>query len=736
MRTLNVALTVTLSAALGAARLAAAGEKPAAAQAAEGARLAVKRLCSFEPEEMAHLLPGVKQEETDNLYKAYRPAHPIKGIAMELARVRLAPAYATDGTYCMVNRAYNIAPGTWEEIGVVNQYARCFGMNWVRGVLKSPDWRGYDYLWLDVTSPNGDAMPWLFIEEARTFGPYARFKVPKGQTVTLALPLAAAVEWSKKHGEGELNLGDMYSIYYFDEAGQRNITYLDNLRLATKAAPRPANLVEPFDYLGADMGRLEESAKVPPAPKRNFPRESGPVEPLGPITLPHVEYRGWSGHLGAFGEGGDYGTANICGVAAYDNRRIAVQAGYLFATFDGGKTWGSLDGKPNEASRYPGGGHAGMGGCYYSGDFYALIRTARLKEACNGGTGITRYDMIPIFFQGESWQVGPRVIFDHHYRHCPYYYPIVFQCKSGRVWAFSDGGLSRPTGDQSLNFLWGYFAKYSDDGGITWRSPGPYPQQVVPVVGEMAVPYKDQVAVFGTGAPHKDTDYSWQFYDAKAEKFQTGLTIPGGNKFAVVAAAGTGDALLAALAPVRATRTSLTVACLVGDTWRLDQLDDGSAGQIGPVSMTASGEKAFCFWFRKEMKDGKESFALLYALWGPKTGWGKPLEITREADAVHRIVVPVVSPPDYAPVFWDKLTPRHNDAKTNYPWVRFARVPSDRPWKPAATNPGDSRNEGAVDGQTDRLNARLVSGSAGGVRPLESSCGPGLARSIVNRDGR
>ena len=163
-------------------------------------------------------------------------------------------AHATQGQHSIVNRAYNCPPGTREDrAGVLSANNRLFGFNWVRGFLRAPDWTGYDYLWLDVTAPDGEAWPWLFIEDAKTFGPYARFVVPKGQTVTLSLPLAAVARWSREHGKGDMNFGDIRSLYYFDEAGMKSVTYVDNLRLATKNAPRLGKILEPAEYLGADM---------------------------------------------------------------------------------------------------------------------------------------------------------------------------------------------------------------------------------------------------------------------------------------------------------------------------------------------------------------------------------------------------------------------------------------------------------------------------------------------------
>jgi hypothetical protein len=38
------------------------------------------------------------------------------------------------------------------------------------------------------------------------------------------------------------------------------------------------------------MGMSEEVSTVRPVGKRDFPRESGPVEQLGPITLPRVDW--------------------------------------------------------------------------------------------------------------------------------------------------------------------------------------------------------------------------------------------------------------------------------------------------------------------------------------------------------------------------------------------------------------------------------------------------------------
>jgi hypothetical protein len=653
----------------------------------------VKLLCSFEPEEMVRLLgKGARITASDDLLKARPPATPMAGVVVGKGDgwdMKLARDHATDGEYSVVklSSGYGAYRPDDDRMTLMNPYVRLFGMDWVRSVIRFPDWRGYDYLWMDVTAPAAESIPYLFIEDSHTFGPYARFKVPQGRTVTLSLPLAAVVAWSKEHGEGDLDLADVRSIYCMDEACNGKPVFVDNLRLATKAAPKPANLVEPVEYIGADRGMLAEARKLPPLPRRDFPRRSGPVEPLGPVTLPQFDWGRSSPARGAFGEGGDYGTANVRAVAAYDNLRIAVVLGsdLVFATFDGGKTWGGFDGKGGKPSkmRSPSHGHGGEGAGFYNGDLYVLDR-----HMCNGGGGINRLDILPVLFQGDRWEDGPKVILDHHCRGCPGVYPILFQCPSGRVWAFWDAPRLRAN-DASPGV--GCFARYSDDGGINWRSPGPHPNQLVAVVGERAAPYKDQVAVFGCGTAFDNAVFRWQSFDEKTQEFQDGPAIPDIGKFAVESVAGNSAGnLAAALLPRGGKRSGLTVATFVDGNWKSDRLDDGAAGPIGPVALTAGADKAGwigCFWVRVEAGSGKTDHPLLYSIWTAKAAWSRPLEIARETDAVHRIVVPVVSPPDYAPVFWDKLS--KGDWKQDYPWVRFARVPSDKPWKPEAAQSAD-----------------------------------------------
>jgi hypothetical protein len=462
-----------------------------------------------------------------------------------------------------------------------------------------------------------------------------------------------------------MDLRDIRSLYYMDETCGSNETVVDNLRLATKDAPRPPNLVEPFDLLGADQGWKEQVKRVPPLPKRDIPRETGPVKALGPVTLPEVDWGQKCPRNGAFGECGDAGTANVRAVAAYDNRRIAVVLGddWILASFDGGTTWGGLDGQSAKATPCPRThGHAGMGAGLYSGDLYVMAR-----HMCGGGGGISRLDVTPIVFRGDRWEIGPTVLLDHHSRHCPNDFPIFFQQASGRVWGFWDAGCI----DSSARHA--HFARYSDDGGIAWRSPGAYPLQLAYVPGSLAAPFVDGVAAFGNDA--------WQRFDGT--NFVAGVAFPRGRLDCVSAAGTTGGILAAAFVPFK-KRTALTVYRLAGARWETDPLDDGQAGEIGSVSLTACGERIACFWSRTEKRDGRSDYAILGRIWNAAAGWSPAFEIARETDPIHRIVTPVVSPPDYAPVFWDRLVKTQTKWRDAYPWVRFARVPVDGTWKSAA----------------------------------------------------
>ncbi len=610
----------------------------------------IKPLCSFEPDEMAHLgtLKGVQaMPGEESPIAAPNDKGPKSG--------ELLKKFATVGDYSMVCHANKGKSSTDDRHGCLSQYARLFGMNWVKDVLGSTDWSGYDYLWLDVTSPDSDAIPWLFIEDGKTFGPYVRFKISKGKTVTISMPLADVVKWAKDHGEGDMNLADIRSLYYFDETCEGNLSYVDNLRLATKAAPKPANMIEPFNMMGADQAWDDQVKKVAPAPKREIVREAGPIEQLGPITLPPVAFNTHSPRNGAFGEGGDAGTPNVRAVAAFDNRRIAVVLGqqWMLASFDGGKKWGSIDGKTDQATPCPvSHGHAGMGAGFYSGDIYFLAR-----NMCNGGGGILRINETPIFLKGDAWSSGPTVLFDYHNRHCPEGHPIVFQCKSGRVWGFWDCGSVE--GGKAA-----HLAKYSDDGGINWRYPGPFPEQIVRVPGSVAAEFRDAVAVFG--------ENHGQYFDSKTDQFVKLPDLP--EVCSVDSAAGTPEGNLA-VAFKYDKRPGITLAHLEDKHWKLEVIDDGSTGESAPVALTASGSKIMAFWFRHE----KDGYSLLYAVTGPDGHWTKPIEITRETEPVHRLVLPVVSPPDYAPVFWDHLVKGKPDAASM--WVRFARVPSGKAWE-------------------------------------------------------
>src|SRR5687767_4474272 len=103
----------------------------------------IKKLCSFEPDEMIRMnAKGGTQTPSESLSKQFK--QPVPGIVVSLTgfnSCRLAKSHCTDGEHAIVNIPVYFKRGArMERFGVLNQYSRLFGMNWVRDFLKQPDW--------------------------------------------------------------------------------------------------------------------------------------------------------------------------------------------------------------------------------------------------------------------------------------------------------------------------------------------------------------------------------------------------------------------------------------------------------------------------------------------------------------------------------------------------------------------------------------------------------------------
>jgi len=109
-----------------------------------------------------------KAQPSENLLHSKPPVTPISGVAVFQGRgdawwsadhYKFVKAHATEGQYCVANQTCGGKPG-WRldgGLGMFGMPRRLFGMGWVASFLKSPDWSGYDYLWLDVATLAGTA---------------------------------------------------------------------------------------------------------------------------------------------------------------------------------------------------------------------------------------------------------------------------------------------------------------------------------------------------------------------------------------------------------------------------------------------------------------------------------------------------------------------------------------------------------------------------------------------------
>ncbi|MFC1479527.1 hypothetical protein ACFL6F_02920 [Planctomycetota bacterium] len=503
-----------------------------------------------------------------------------------------------------------------------------------------------------------------------------------------------------------LKLEKIHSLYAWVEyvaSGKRPkgfkgaTVYADNLRLAKSNAPKPAGLIEAFQILPADYGWSELAKKITPVPERKFPRTTGPVKQLGPVILPSLGY-GRRAYMfgGPFGTGGDYGTKVYRNIAAYDNKRILliVDPGRIFATYDGGETWKGIDGSTGPTLVKTWSNHAGVGGDGLSGDAYIIIRSTRnmktskqdgtislagfSKASCHGGGNLNIMSLRLLRFRGDKWALGSEVMLDHHVRHCPGNPgAVVLRLESGRVWSFwhSDTNIQ---GGIHIN------GKYSDDQGINWKFPSRYPSiqgtKKMYVNYFYAFPYKDRVAVIWNQRDN-NLPVMWSYFDGK--EFSSPQSVAGKASVQSAAALQNGT-VYAAMKPIRGKNLKLYIRIFDGKEWKTGTvLDDASSGSIRSVSMTRSKDKLFCFWIRLEKKDEKNIWAVLYSYRNTDGVWSKPITISRQTEGIHRIVTPDISPNDYIPVFWDSSVSTKNRKPEWYKdlWVRFARVPSDKPWE-------------------------------------------------------
>jgi hypothetical protein len=239
----------------------------------------------------------------------------------------------------------------------------------------------------------------------------------------------------------------------------------------------------------------------------------------------------------------------------------------------------------------------------------------------------------------------------------------------------------------------GSVAKCSDDDGYTWRPckdaslavPRPFhrpglaelrrppgrrtrpPRAVLlwpgtPVCGSVLVPFGRGLAVLGRRA-------KWQRLDGQA--WSPPRKMPWGVPYDAAATAVGERVFLVRGARYRDAAQqpaagSLQVAELAEGKWKTTTLE---ARNVGDAILSASGEAVFCFYVRYV---GPERRNHVCARRWHEGVWSPARTVAVEDMQINRLAAPVVSAPDYAPVWWDEWRKGRGRPLE----LRFALVPN------------------------------------------------------------
>ncbi|MFH1024950.1 MAG: sialidase family protein [Planctomycetota bacterium] len=561
------------------------------------------------------------------------------------------------------------------------------------------DWSGYDRLRIDVYSQGAPVVLGMRVQDAS--GPKSRkgyhaglrtdlavFNVPREKQVTLDFPMADMA----RVAEMDLSKAMGFLIQVNDYKGNAEM-FLDNIRLVTKGAAEK-DVRHPLMKMEGEIQPFKR--KVVYNPTRRFEekmeRKTGPVEKVGPVDIAFAPWaHGDAGHFG--GNGCVYSQNRIRGCAAYDNDRLCFLFGgsdekryqgmFAAASFDGGKTWGGLKPGEKEAVLLKTWHGRATGSSDSTGDIY-LVGTENCMSYHEGYDTFFRR----LAFTGEGWEDDRVSMIDQNMRKCPGT-SHAWRLASGRIWATWCHSDAAPECTM---------AKYSDDDGYTWAPskdasvtelPRPFyeanledlkkpvaerpkpPEAVLlwpstPVPGAILLPYGDGEGVAVLGFKE------WQVHDGKAWGPRRNVGLPGNGSTATVV--GKDRIFMATGGGYNEKRGPLVVADgKAGGDWVRQTLE---TGDVGDVILSASGEAVFCFYVKVVTKDGAEvANEVRYRRW--KDGaWGESEMVAREDFRINHLAAPIISPPNYAAVWWDERMLGGAAGRAKPLALRFMRIPN------------------------------------------------------------
>jgi hypothetical protein len=650
------------------------------ALAVADAPTAVRTLTGFEPEQVA----GWGLTQADGAYQIGRQAVLRKGPASE-------GQWALARTVTQRNVDWGGLKGGTSEDWVRYYHGQILNAtgHFPRGRLKTwlpADWSGFALLRMDVRSSEAAMRVRVMLEDEIATPPTMRlFQVPAGQWVTLEVDLAAAsavrdmplTDAQAKRlgtpvaGIRTLNPARMANLLIvLEQCDAATEVLLDNLRLVRDAKAEKARF--PLRTDGRPFPMPTALPEVTPAPPKAVPLPAAaPAGEQTPMLIDLSRRRPPS-----------YAWLNEQvrhAITAVDERRVvlAIGAFWPWKTLDGGGRWTPM--KDLQHSRNaPGAGTAAAGADLLS------VYTAR----CAGGGQPAVIYFRKLRWDGTDWAAGEPHLVDVNTRHCPEFRVEVLRLASGRIWAawFQDTRFRRIV----------LIARYSDDGGRTWRAPDsnalavfehpthwrrPLPVGVTvwwerpardvpparangrigdchPHTNLALVPYGDRVAVVWGGRHRRREALLWSRFDGR-QWSPPQVVLPRYGPPSSATTLGERTVFVAFLGKVYR---------LDGERWIEDSPAEGGADKL-----VAAGGSVLCFGRTVVAADDRQVTTIWVSRRAKDRPWSAPQTLATERTAAGRkgqihLIAPQFAAGRIVPIAW---APHHG-------WIKVLRVPVRR----------------------------------------------------------
>jgi hypothetical protein len=356
-----------------------------------------------------------------------------------------------------------------------------------------------------------------------------------------------------------------------------------------------------------------------------------------------------------------------------DHLLLGFLAGYVHVlqSRDGGAGWVGLDDQPRPTRCYHN-ANAPSHAAEAAGNDLLYLYT----DHCAGGGSPSNLFFRKVAFTGRGWKLEPPRLVDVDCRHCPEWRVEVLRLANGRIWAawmhldrFGKTGVR---------------ARFSDDGGLTWRDPdsnamliidrddsqGPqrfgvtlWTDDTPPIerangrVGAMfahggltLIPYRGTLACVWNDTWHPLAKWS-VFRDGRWSepvRIELGKGKPG-------SAAAVGDTLYLVFAD--------KVHRLDGQKWVADT-PPGARGGL----LTAAGDDLYCFWATLA-SEGKEHHYTIHASHKHAGQWSEPRILATEIVIAERPYLGLTAPRrvsgSFIPLAWGPQAD----------WIKYLRLP-------------------------------------------------------------